>query len=75
MHACCDGRFSSGGNDAERLNLQNLPKGDGKAFKELALFREVLIPDAGESWVSSDLSAIEAKIIAFLAEEEELVRG
>ncbi|MCP4604393.1 MAG: hypothetical protein GY847_28370 [Proteobacteria bacterium] len=67
------GRYSSGGRDSEKLNLQNLPGGKGKGFAELARLREIIVPEVGQSWRSADLSAIEAQVLAFLAREEDLL--
>ena len=61
------GRWSSGGVDAESINFQGLPKGIRKGYEALGLLRGVLRPEEGESWVASDLSAIEVRVLLFLA--------
>jgi DNA polymerase len=61
------GRFSGGGKDAERINVQNLNKGGKADFDELKYVRTVIVPDPGESFVSCDLSTIEPRVLAFLA--------
>jgi len=58
------GRFSSKKTeDDEGLNMQNLPP----------WFRGVLIPDPGKVLVEWDLSQAEARIVAYLAGEEDMI--
>jgi len=66
------GRFSGGGRDAENVNVQNLPGGK-KGYEEMALLRGVIVPEPGCSFVSADLSSIEARVTAFLAGERQLL--
>ena len=61
------GRWSSGGLDTDGINFQGLPKGRRPGYEDLAKLRGVLIPEDGESWIASDLSAIEARVLLFLA--------
>jgi DNA polymerase len=58
------GRFSGG----DKLNLQNLPKRGGK----LAL-REAMCAPAGYKFVGCDSAQIEARLLAWLAGQSELV--
>ena len=63
------GRFSSkmaedDEGEKEGLNMQNLPP----------WFREVIIPDEGKVFLEGDLSGAEARIVAFLSGEEEMIR-
>jgi len=68
------GRFSAGGRDAEKLNLHGLGKGNELlALPELGLERTVVIPEDGQVFCAADLSAIEARVVAFLAGETELL--
>lgn len=67
------GRFTAGGMNAERVNLQNLHKGRDDDFEDLALIRTIVAADDDESLVSSDLSTIEPRVLAFLAGEREQV--
>jgi DNA polymerase-1 len=47
------------------MNLQNVPKG---------ICREIVIPDEGCMFISADLSQAEARVVAYLAGEEQLIR-
>jgi DNA polymerase len=67
------GRFSSGGGQGENLNLQNLPTGRDKAYAALAKMRGIVIPEDDQWFTSADLSAIEARVVAFLAGEHDQV--
>lgn len=67
------GRFTGGGLNAERINLQNLHKGRDDDFEDLSLIRTIVAADDDESFVSSDLSTIEPRVLAFLAGEKEQV--
>ncbi len=62
------GRFTSGGPDAANFNLHGLPKSG-----LVAQVRQVVVPPRGLAFVASDLKAIEARVLAFLAGETELV--
>lgn len=46
-------------------NLQNVPKG---------IARRIFIPDSGKLFVNADLSQAEARVVAYLAGEERLIR-
>lgn len=59
------GRFSGG----DKLNLQNLPKRGNTAI------REALVAPEGYSFIVSDLSQIEARILAWVAGQEDLVQA
>ena len=67
------GRWSGGGRDAERLNLQNLHKGGIDEFDDLKLIRLIVVADEDESFVSADLSTIEPRVLAFLAGQQDLI--
>ena len=47
-------------------NLQNIPRGE--------LVRSIFIPDEGKIFVNADLSQAEARVVAYLAQEENLQR-
>ncbi|MBI3072810.1 MAG: hypothetical protein HYY84_11905 [Deltaproteobacteria bacterium] len=66
------GRFSGGGTESGKFNIQNLPKRRQGAI-DAAIIREALVPDENESWVACDLAAIEPRITAFLAQQSNLV--
>ena len=68
------GRFTASGIESGRINIQNLPKGDGD-LPELAEYRKILCSDAGKNMVVSDLSTIEPRIIALLAGQADLIRA
>lgn len=59
------GRFSGG----DKLNLQNLPKRGNTAI------RDALIAPEGYVFVASDLAQIEARILAYIAGQEDLVQA
>jgi len=67
------GRFAGGGRDSMGLNIQNLPAGKDPRFRELALVRGAFVPEPKNSFVAADLSSIEARVIAYLAEEQALL--
>lgn len=67
------GRFSGGGQNAERINIQNLNKGGKADFDELKYVRTVIVPDPRESFISCDLSTIEPRVLAFLARQENML--
>jgi len=50
-------------------NLQNIPKRKGRA----GLIRSLYIPDEGHKFVSADLSQAEARVVAWLAGETDLM--
>ncbi len=62
------GRFTSGGADVMNFNLHGLPKS-----RFVAQVRKVVVPPVGMAFVASDLKAIEARVLAFLAGESDLV--
>lgn len=66
------GRFSSGGELSGRVNVHGLAKGSDDV-PELRELRQVFVPDKGEAWVAGDLSTIEPRVLAFLANERELL--
>jgi len=72
-HGAHTGRFTSGGINAERVNLQNMHKGGNPDFEDLALIRSIIIPDEDESFVSSDLATIEPRVLAFLAQQQDQI--
>ncbi len=72
-HGAHTGRFTGGGINAERVNLQNMHKGGHPDFEDLGLIRSVIIPDEDESFISSDLSTIEPRVLAFLAEQQDQI--
>jgi len=67
------GRFSATGKEADRINVQNLPRGRDRRLPELAEYRRILIPDEDESWVACDLSTIEPRITALLAGQKNML--
>jgi hypothetical protein len=66
------GRFSSGGELSGRVNIHGLAKGSDDV-PELRELRQIFVPDDGEAWVAGDLSTIEPRVLAFLADERELL--
>lgn len=72
-HGAHTGRFTSGGINAERLNLQNLHKGREDTFEELSLIRSLVVADENESFVSADLATIEPRVLAFLAGQRDQI--
>ena len=68
------GRFAAGGRDSEKLNLHGLGKGkDELGLPELGLERTVIVPDDGRLFCAGDLASIEARIVAWLAGQDDLV--
>jgi DNA polymerase len=68
------GRFSAGGRDAEKLNLHGLGKGNELLqLPELGLERTVVVPEEGFLFRACDLSTIEARVVAWLAGERDLL--
>ena len=68
------GRFSAGGRDAEGLNLHGLGKASALLdLPELALERRVVVPEPGTMFCAGDLSTIEARVVAWLADEADLL--
>lgn len=67
------GRMSSSGKDADRVNVQNLPRGDTPGFEPLKELRGILVANCDESWIGCDLSTIEARVTAFLAGQQDLL--
>jgi DNA polymerase bacteriophage-type len=68
------GRFSAGGRDAEKVNLHGLGKGNELLkLPELGLERSVIVPEEGSLFCAADLSTIEARVVAWLAAETELL--
>ena len=67
------GRFSGGGMNAERMNIQNMPKAGKGDFAELQEIRSIIVTEPDESFISCDLSTIEPRVLAFLAGEHDLV--
>jgi DNA polymerase len=68
------GRFSAGSRDAEGVNLHGLSKGSkALGLPELGLERTILVPDDGWFFRSADLSTIEARVVALLAGESDLL--
>ena len=47
-------------------NLQNVPKG---------IAREIFVPDEGKMFMSGDLSQAEARVVAYLAGEQQLIKA
>ena len=73
-YAAHTGRFAGGGMNADNVNIQSMPKGDKREFPELMDYRKILATDADESWVGSDLSTIEPRVLGFLAGELALLQ-
>ena len=46
-------------------NMQNIPKG---------IVRRIFIPDEGKTFINADLSQAEARVVAWLAQEDRLIR-
>jgi DNA polymerase bacteriophage-type len=68
------GRFSAGGRDAEKVNLHGLGKGNELlGLPELGLERTVVVPEEGFLLRACDLSTIEARVVAWLAREQDLL--
>jgi DNA polymerase I-like protein with 3'-5' exonuclease and polymerase domains len=63
-YAAHTGRW--GGSD--KVNLQNLPARDGKS-----LIKKAIVPPPGFTLIDSDSSQIEARTLAWLAQQEDLV--
>ena len=67
-------RLAASGRDAGRINIHSFPaRRDAKRSELLAEVRGLLVADEDESWISSDLSAIEPRVLALLAGEDRLV--
>lgn len=68
------GRFTAGGRDACKLNVHQLFKTkNDSGILELGRERMVIVPGEGRSFCSADLSNIEARIVAWMAGEKELL--
>jgi DNA polymerase len=68
------GRFSAGSSDAEKVNLHGLAKGSKVlGLPELGLERTILVPGDDGLFRSADLSSIEARVVAWLAGELDLL--
>jgi hypothetical protein len=59
--------------NADKVNIQNLPKGGKGDFAELKEIRSIIVTEPAESFISCDLSTIEPRVLAFLAGEHDLV--
>ncbi len=68
------GRFTAGGRDAGKLNLHTLFKTKNSAkIPELGRERTLIVPSEGSSFCAADLSNIEARVVALVAEEKALL--
>ncbi|HMI82577.1 MAG TPA: DNA polymerase [Polyangiaceae bacterium] len=68
------GRFSAGHRDSEKLNIHQLYKRrNGAKIPELADERNVVVPRKARWFVAADLSMIEARLVAWVAGERELL--
>lgn len=68
------GRFSGSGKDCDRINIHNLPKAKRAPHPAIGSIRTLIVPEEGKNFVAADLSTIEARVIAALAGEEEMLR-
>lgn len=65
------GRFSGGGRDAEKVNIHGMAKhGD---IQEVKLERSIVVPPPDLLFRAADLSTIEARVVAWLADEQALL--
>jgi len=68
------GRFTAGGRDAGKLNIHTLFKTKNSAkIPELGRERTLIVPTEGHSFRAADLSNIEARVVAWVAEEGTLL--
>lgn len=68
------GRFTAGGRDASKLNIHTLFKTKNSAkIPELGRERTLIVPSEGISLRAADLSNIEARVVAWAAEETSLL--
>lgn len=63
------GRFTSGGKDMARFNLHGLDKATA-----VRAARGVVVPPRGKAFVAGDSKAIEPRVLAFLADEADLLK-
>lgn len=67
IHGTETGRLSSGKYvDGTGGNIQNVPKG---------ICRRIFVPEPGNLFVEADLSQAEARVVAYLADEERLIKS
>jgi DNA polymerase len=68
------GRFTAGGRDAGKLNIHTLFKTKNSAkIPELGRERTLIVPSEGCSFRAADLSNIEARVVAWAAQETTLL--
>lgn len=68
------GRFTAGGRDAGKLNIHTLFKTKNSAkIPALGRERTLIVPSNGASFCAADLSNVEARIVAWVAEEPTLL--
>jgi len=68
------GRFSAGGRDPDKFNVHQLYKTKNRLrIPELGAERGVIVPEEGRSLVAADLATVEARVVAWLADERTLL--
>lgn len=60
---------------AHSTNLQNLPGAEEGKRNPLYCVRDALVPDAGEVFLEADLSQAEARVVALLSEDQQLIEN
>lgn len=77
IHGTETGRLSSGKYiDGTGGNIQNVPHGNPKDPTDpINVCRRIFIPDPGNVFVECDLSQAEARVVAYLAGEERLIKS
>ena len=73
-HAAHTGRFAGGGDACDKFSVQNFPKAKNSSHPAIGLLRTLIIPEDGENFVAADLATIEARVIATLANEPEMLQ-
>lgn len=66
------GRFSSGGAESGKINIQNFPA--HTSIQSIKAIRKMLGADEGKEFIACDLSSIEARVVAWIANEKELLK-
>jgi len=69
---CRTGRYTSGGTQADGLNLHGLPRAED--VNGGGQLRGVIASEPGESMVACDLVTFEPRVLAFLAQERALLQ-
>lgn len=68
------GRFAAGGRDANKVNVHQLFKVKNRArIPELGAERGVVVAPAGRNFVAADLATVEARVVAWVADEASLL--